>query len=808
MSTLITDVRWAARMMWKDRRFTLVAMLALALGIGATSAIYTVVDSVLLRPLPFAEPDELVEIRSGLHGGFGASSYLDYVDFRTRTHSFSGVAAYGRSQVVLTGRNDPVHVDGLAVTPGLFAVLGVQPQLGRAFVDSDAVIGSSAVILSHALWQGRYRGDPEILGRAIGIDGRQAVVVGVMPPGFQFPLGDAAAPLLYLPFPCDANDEGVVKNRGMHAFNVVGRLGKSRTTAVAQADLDALVAQLHREHASDNEDGQLSVDVRPLRDAIIGEVRPALLLLLAAVACVLLIACANVAGLLLARATVRRREVAIRATLGATRARILRQLLTESLLLALAGGAAGLLLALWLVDLLVAMVAPNLPRVHDIAIDARVLGVTFAIAVVSSVAFGLMPALHGSRVDLQEALKDARRSSSHGSRRSRNALIVVEIAVALVLLFGAGLMLRSFARVRTVDPGFRPDGVVVAQIDLPARYSKDEEQARYYRALGEQLASLPADSVAVGAPLPFSHAGFRVGVHKAGLPPSPELAAAHAEAVSPGYFATMGIPLLRGRTFTSADDSPRAAPTVVVSDSLVRRLYPGEDPIGKRLSIGLHAFDDKGDMTDCEIVGIVGDVHPGSLARPQVASVYAPIGRFPIGMVGVVVRSRAPAAVPAALRDAILAVDRDLPPTLLASMTSLMDESMQSGRVLMLLLGLFAATALVLSTIGIYGVTSYTVSQRRRELGIRVAVGARADQILFLVLGESLRLAALGVALGLVASLALGRALRSALVGVGEHDATTIVAVSLLLLFVSVAASLVPAWRATRVDPMEALREE
>ena len=810
MSTLATDLRYAIRMLWKDRRFTFVALVALALGIGATSAIYTVVDSVLLRPLPFPEPAALVDVQTIGRNGAGASSYADFVDFRARNHSLTAMAAYGPTAVMLTGHGEPQKLDALTATPELFTVLGVQPLLGRAFAASDAVVGSPSVILSYALWQGRYRGDPDIIGRSIALDARPAVVIGVMPPDLRFPLAaDASPPQIFVPFPRDENDQNLVNSRGMHAFAVIGRLAPSRTAASAQSDFDAVATTMRADHPSEMEDKNLGVQVQELRDLVIKPVRPALLLLLVAVACVLVIACTNVAGLLLARATVRQREVAIRSTLGATRGRIVRQLLTESALLGVVGGAAGLLLALWLVDLLLALVAPSLPHVHDVGIDARVLGVTTAISVVSSMAFGLVPALHASRVDLQESLKETTRSTSHGSRRTRNALLVAEIAVALMLLFGAGLTLRSFASLRRTDPGFRAEGLVLAQIDLPVRYAKDTDLDRYYRMLSHALESVgSAEAVAIGAPLPFSHEGIRTSVHVAGQPVSPALSAARIQSVSPSYLATMGIPLVRGRNFTAADDQETSAPTVIVSQEFVKKLFPNEEPIGKRIDIGISSFDSKTPSTVCEIVGVAGDIRRDSLAREVAPAMYVPIGRLPVGIVGVVARSRAPGALLPELRQTILGIDPDLPPTLLSPMAPLMDETIRTQRMLMIVLGLFAALALVLSIIGVYGVMSYSVTQRRREIGIRVAVGARLDQILALVLGESLRLAALGVAIGVAASLAAARLLRGLIFGVSESDPMTLVAVAALLVVVTVAASFVPAWRATRVDPMEALRDE
>jgi putative ABC transport system permease protein len=811
LSNLVTDARFAVRMLWKDRRFTLVAVIALALGIGATTAIYTVVDSVLLRSLPFPEPDRLVDVTSVWRGNPNNSSYPDYVDFRDRNHALEGLVMMGEADVVVTGNADPRHLTGLSVTPNLFRILGTQPAVGRGFNDADAVIGSQSVIISHALWQSRYHGDPEIVGRVISLDAKPCIIIGVTPAGFTFPIGAGeTAPELYLPFPREEGDKSTLVERGMHAFKMVGRLKPGVTLAQASADFDAVVAGMRVDHPGEREDKHLGAAVHELREAVVGPVRPALLLLLVAVACVLLIACANVGGLLLARGTVRQREVAIRTTLGATRWRIIRQLLTESAMLGLVGGGIGLLLAMWLVDFLLALVAPNLPRIHGVGVDGRILAITALISVVSSVAFGLMPALHASRTDLQEALKESGRSTSPHSRRSRNALLVVEMAVALVLLFGAGLALRSFARLRDVQPGFRPDDLVVAQIELPAsRYPEDPDSVRYYRALAAAVANIPgAESVGFGGPLPFSHSGIRLSVHVPGQAPSPAMPGARLQAIGPNYLRTMGMPLLRGRDFTTADDRREAAPSLIVSDEFARRLFGGEDPIGKHVVIGMSPYTSSPDGTDCEIVGVVGDIHRENLHAPVAAAMYTTLARMPFGIIGVAVRTRATGPAMSALREAVLSVDRDLPPGLLATMSSLMDETLQNQRAVMMLLALFAATALVLASIGIYGVMSYTVTQRRREIGIRVAVGASVGQVLRLVLGGSLRLALLGMAIGVVAALGLGQLARSLLYGVTATDPLTLAAVALVLVAVSMLATLLPAWRATRIDPMVALREE
>ncbi len=813
MGTLLQDLRYGARALWNNPGFTLVALLALALGIGATTAIYTVVDGVLLRPLPFPEPDQLVDVNSVLRDETSpgsSSSFLDAQDYATRNRTLSGLAIWTRGQIVLTGGAMPQQVQAVESSPNLFSVLGINPALGRSFAADEAKAGSHVVILSYNVWQRRFNGAPDIVGKSIGLDGEPHVVVGVAPRGFAFPLDSTTdEPEVYLPFPRTQPEVDSAKSRGSHFLTIVARMKPGVSVAQCAADLRTVVAGMHRDHPGEDEDKYLSVKLQSLHGSLVETTRAPLIMLLLAVACVLLIACANVAGLLLARATVRQREIAIRTALGAGRARIVRQMLTESALLGLIGGGAGVLLAMWLVDLLVAMVATGLPAVHDLAIDGRVLGVTFALSIATGLAFGLVPALHASRSDLNDALKETARSSAHTrSRRARNALLMGEIAVALVLLVGAGMTLRSFAKLQQVDPGFRIEDEVVAQLHLPdGRYGKDEEADAYYRKLTQAVKGLPGtESVAIGAPIPFTHTNWSTTVNVTGQPVSPKLTDSIMSSVSPEYFTALGIPLHSGRFFDANDDHPKSAPVIIISQLFADKLFgSAEGAIGKHVNIGL---GDGPQGTSLEIVGVVGDVRTRSLEKPVAATMYVALGRWPIGFIGVVAHTKTPKVVMPLLRQAMLTVDKDLPPPQLTTMAELTATSLQRQKMLMVLLGLFAALALALASIGIYGVMSYTVTQRTREIGIRVALGAGTNDVMRMVLGESLRLSLVAIAIGLGVALALGRVVRSLLYGVSSSDPLTLIPVTLVILGVCLVASFLPARRATKVDPMVALRYE
>lgn len=812
MGTLLQDLKYGARSLWNNPGFTLVALLALALGIGATTAIYTVVDAVLLRPLPFPESQQLVSVVSLLRGLPSNTSFPDYLDFAKRTRTLSGISVYTPTHLVLTGGAMPQQIQAVSATPNLFRVLGSTPALGRDFADDEAKPGSHVVIISYGLWQRRYNADPNVIGKTIEVEGEPNTIIGVAAAGLAFPLDITKTDTdLYVPFPRTEAEATQAKERGSHFLQAVGRLKPGVSIKQGDADLQAVVAaMIHDNPGMDSGDENLTGLVVSLHQQLVEKLRPALIMLLLAVGCVLLIACANVAGLLLARATVRQREIAIRTALGAGRGRLVRQMLTESALLGLLGGGAGVLLALWLVDLLVATVAPALPRVHELAVDGRILTVTFVLSIATGLVFGLVPALQASRAELNDALKETARSSAHTrTRRARNGLLMAEIAVALVLLVGAGMTLRSFAKLQHVDPGFQIDGMVVAQLRLPdQRYAKDEDADRYYRELTRAVKDLPGtESTAIGAPIPFTHSVFATSVQITGQPISSALTDSMLSGISPGYFDTLRIPLLSGRPFKDSDDQRKSAPTIIISKYFAEHLFPNKSAIGEHVTIGLSDTGHEGG-TSFEIVGVVGDVLTRSLQNPAQANMYVPLGRWPIGFVGVVARTATPKAVIPVLRQAMLTVDKNLPPPTLTTMAELTSESLQNERMLMVLLGLFAVVALVLASIGIYGVMSYTVTQRTREIGIRVALGAGTHDVMRMVLGESLRLSVVAVVIGLVAALSLGRVVRSLFYGVSSADPLTLVPVTVLILLVCLVASYLPARRATKVDPMVALRYE
>ena len=812
MGTLLRDLRYGARALWQAPGFTLVAVLALAVGIGATTAIYTVVDAVMLRPLPFAEPDQLLAVTSLLRERKAAASYPDFVDLRDRNHTLTALAAFTQTQVVLSGGGDPRQVLGLQATPEIFAVLRPAMSAGRGFTAEESRVGSNVVVISDALWRERFGADPNAVGKTIPVFGVPHTVLGVLPRGWHFPLNQPAPLEIILPYPHVAHDAEQVKNRGSHGLLLVGRMKAGVNAGQARADFDSVLAAMKHDHPGEDGDDTLTLQVEPLRDLALAQSRPALIMWLAAVLCVLLIACANVAGLLLARATVRQREIAIRVALGAGRWRIARQMLTESVLLGVIGGAVGVLLALWLVDVLVALVARSLPQVHAISVDGRVLGVTFGLAILTGIIFGLVPALHASRADLNDALKESARSTAHGStRRARNALIVGEIAGALLLLVGAGLTMRSFAELNHANLGFHPENLTVAQLGLPeSRYPDEASNERYRRQLEERLAALPGvQAFAIGAPLPFSTGSMTVGVSDVSGKTNAAVPSAIYASVAPSYFDTLGIRFLGGRTFNAGEDTMKGPHALVISKSFAERMFPGSDAVGKHLDVGICAGEcDNVHNPEYEVIGVVDDIHPRAVDTPLAPMMYTALGHVPLGFIGVAVRSANAEALEPALRSAILAVDKELPPPSVGTMEAGIADTLQPNKVLMVLLSLFAGVALFLAVIGIYGVMSYTVTQRTREIGIRVALGAGSGEILALVLGESLRLSLSAVVLGVGAALLGGRALESQLYGVKANDPLTIVIVALIILVVCIVASLLPARRASKVDPMVALRYE
>jgi len=820
MRTLLQDLRYGFRMLWKSPGFTLVAVLALALGIGANTAIFSVVNTVLLRPLPFERPEQLVLLWEthpfGKQLGYEhlPVSTANFVDWRRQTDLFEGMAALNAWNVVLTGSDEPQRLTGVKASANLFSLLRVQPMSGRGFLPEDEGAGANrVVVIGHGLWQRRFGSDASVLGRTLTLDGDSYTVVGIMPPRVSFPQ-DMGLPAFFdfsaktdLWTPYVFTDKET-QNRGSHHIAVVGRLKEGVKIEQAQAQLGNIARQLEEQHPDDNK--EWGVAVLSLHEQVVGKSRLAILILLGAVGFVLLIACANVANLLLARATARQKEIAIRTALGATRWRIVRQLLTESVLLALGGGVLGIWLAMWGVDLLVALSPGNLPRPAEIGIDNRVLGYTFLVSLLTGVLFGLIPALQSSRPDFNEALKEGGRggSDSPRRRRARSLLVVSEVALALVLLISAGLLLKSFVSLQKVNPGFTPDNVLTVEIGLPEqKYADDKQIADFYRQVIARVKSLPgAEAVGAVSHLPLSGAeeidGFSVEGRTetvTGLTQSADF-----RIVSPDYFRAMQIPLLRGRHFDERDrsDAPGA---MIIDETLARRFFPGEDPLGKRIdedgSRDRHSF--------FTVVGVVGSVKHSSLSAESRPAMYLSYEQS--GWLNLTLTIRAsgdPTNLAAAVRREVLAVDKDQPVTKISTMAETFARAVAPQRFNMLLLGLFAAVAMILATVGIYGVIAYTVSLRSREMGIRIALGASRVDILKLVVGQAMLMACVGVGVGLAAALALTRLMSGLLYGVSATDPLIFISISLLLAAVALLASYIPARRAMKVDPITALHYE
>jgi len=807
---MLTDLKYALRMLVKSPTFALVAVLTLALGIGANSAIFSVVDTVLLRPLPFKDPDRIVMAwaRYVNDSGKGVHSYPDYVDLRDQSQSFFGMAAYTRTAGTLAQAEDAQALEGVAITPEIFDVLGVPPLLGRGFTQEEAKDqGERVIVLTYPLWQRAFGSDPKILGQQVSLSGRSCTVVGVMPPGWKFPIEDEhidyVIPLPYLV-------ASALTNRGSHFLSVVGRLKPGVQLRQAEAELSAIAGRLSKQYPDTNMNFT-SMTVLTLHSDVVGEVRPALMILLGAVALVLLIACANVANLLLARAASRSREIAIRTALGASRLRVIRQLLCESFLLALMGGTAGLLLAWWGVDLLGAAGPQGLPHLAQIKVNYTVCAFTFALAIGSTVLFGLIPALQVSRPSVNESLQQGAKGSTGGlhTNRLRAFLVVSQVSLSLLLLAGAGLLIKSFFNLRATNPGFDPVRLMTMQLTLPrVRYPELEQQIRAHDAIMEKLSAIPGVEVAGGAnPLPLGGNINNLSLMVSGAAPLPR--GNHPGAgyliVKPDYFQAMKIPVLQGRAFTRADtkDSPLV---VMINEAFVRKFFPDRNPIGQQVMIDRG----EGKAPPCEVVGVVGNSRHDSLAEAPGPEMYVPFPQDPTRTLDVVLRvaSTNLIGLNADVKRAVHEVDKDLFVPKLEPMTTFLSTQLAQPRFNMLLLAVFAGVAMILAAIGIYGVIAYSVTQRTREIGIRMALGAQRTQMLGMVLRQSLTLVLIGITIGFLVALAATRVMATLLYGVGANDFTTYAIVIVLLGAAAFLASYVPARRAMKVDPMVALRYE
>ena len=807
METLLQDLRFATRSFLRTPRFTIPAVLALALGIGATSAIFSVVRGVMLRPLPYRNPDRVVIVwennikRSRARNVIGSANFVEW-GARNRSFSHLGMAGPSRLNILLNG--NPEEIVGMAASSEVFPALGVQPAQGRVFTGEEDLQGQDGVIiLSHEFWQTKLAGRSDVIGSTLSVNTRQRNVIGVMPPGFTI-VGQKAD--YFIPYGWTLDRLRASPGRG--SSFAVARLRDGVSLAQATDDMTAIAAQLEREVPQRN--AGWSVTLVPAHEQTVDQIRPALYVLSGAVLLVLLIACVNVANLLLARSTVRQRELGIRTALGAKRGRIVRQMLSESLLLSAAGGLAGLVLAIVFHRGLLALVADRIPvpRLDQVALDSTVVMFTMALALGTGLLFGLLPSLFASSLANDALREGGRHGASPGSRRLLSTLIVAEVALSLVLLTGAGLLIRSFMRLQNVNPGFRSGGVLTARVSVPgSRYNDDRRSSGFFTSVVERIAVLPGvrDAAAISF-LPMSGPGIGTSFWRADLPqPAPgEAATTDVRPVTPNFFRTMGIPQMKGRDFTAADavDSRRVA---IVSETLANRHLGGRDPIGTRIQVNIGPPGGG----DWEIVGVVGDIKFGALDGETRAAVFVPHTQLAIGFMTFVVRTdQDPGSLANSVAGAVHSIDPELPVADVRTMSDVVDLTLARPRTVSVLLTTFALMALVLAGVGVYGVMAYSVSQRTREMGVRMALGATPQSIFRLVLTEALRIVAIGVAVGLVAAAGLTRLLDTMLYETEARDPWTFAATAIVLVIVATLASYVPARRGTRVAPVEALRAE
>lgn len=813
MDALWQDIRYGTRMLLKAPSFSIVATIALALGIGANTAIFSVVNAVLLRPLPFPNSEQLMTVwendrRRGTERG--SASYPNFADWRDQNQVFDKMAAYHGTDHILTGNGDAVRLQGSTISAEIFQLLGVAPIAGRTFLPDEDKPGDKGrvVMLSHELFQSRFNAKPELIGQSIMLDGKPYTVVGVMPPGFQFPIQNEPVEI-WTTFSAEAEGkEPITAQRGAHYLRVIARLKPGVTKEQAQSEMTTIAARLEQQYPDKNL--HRGAVVIPALEALVGDIRPALLILLGAVGCVLIIACANVANLLLARAMTRHKEMAIRAALGAGRWRIARQLITESILLSLAGGALGLLLALWWSDLLVALNSKNIPRALQVGLDLRVLGFTLMLSILTGLVFGLVPALH-SGSQASDSLKEGGRGGGAGASRNRlrAALVAAELAIAVVLLVGAGLLIQSLWRLRQVSPGFDSRNVLTFTLGLPSVRYPTEKQGQFFNDLMARIQSLPGvQSASVVTPLPLSGDRFSLSFETEGRPVAKgEEPSADFYNIGLGYFRTMGIPLLKGRDFTSAENTESPG-VIIVNQAFARRYFPNEEALGKRIKPGISVFDDK-DPVMREIVGIVGDVKHRSLSTEVRPAFYVPQAQVPFDTHTVTVKTVGDRqSILSSVQNEVRQMDKDLALFGIKTLDEYIADSVATPRFNTTLLSLFASVALILTVVGLYGVMSYSVAQRTNEIGIRMALGAQARDVLRLIVGQGLRMVLIGLVIGLAGAFALTRLLSSLLFGVSTKDPLTFAAVAAVLALVALLACYLPARRATKVDPLVALRYE
>jgi len=816
MHTLLQDIRFSLRQLRKSPGFALTTILTLALGIGAATGIFSLVNAVLLRPLPFPQSDRIMELLHENHENgavFPTSlSYPDFFDWRAQNHSFSAMASFRDQQSILSNAGDAQNLQGEIVSSDFFRVLAVHPLLGRDFLLADENPGQHVVMISYKLWQSTFNSHPDIAGQTITLDGHGYTVAGVMPQDFSFPVKNPA-PQFWTTLATDAvdadGDSPATKSRGEDMLIVIGRLKPGVTVEQARADMSLIDRNLAAQYPESNK-RYTSTHVIPEIEALVGDTRPALRILFGAVSLVLLIACANVAGLLLARTSKRRAEIALRAALGASRVEILRQLLVESLLLSSIGGALGLAFSTLFLKATLRFVPQNLPRMDTVTVDATVLGFSILASVLTGLLFGVFPAWIMSKLDPALVLRDGSRSVTSGRSQHRlhSALVIGETALGLLLLVGSGLFIRSFVQILSVNPGFDSRNVLTSSVSYPDTKDYADKVVHLYDQFLPRLAALPGvKSVGAGWPLPFSNSDIGVTFDAEGHLTAPEDSpGSRLTIVTPNFFGTLRIPILRGRDF-SASDSGTAPRVAIVSEGFAHKYFPGEDPIGKHITPGLS--DGVHKKAPCEIIAVVGDIKPHSLTADAPPMFYLPLSQAGVSAPPLVIRTAGdPAALIPAVRAQLNSVDRNVPLYHTAALGDLVSDAATGPRFTMLLLASFAVMALLLSAIGLYAVLAYMVAQRTSELGLRMALGAQRTDVLKLILKRGLLLTGVGLAGGLAASAVLTRYLASQLYEVHAFDPLTYIGVSLLLIVIACIASAGPALQAAQVDPIETLREQ
>ena len=809
MQSFLRDLRYAIRVMAGNRAFSAAAIIVLALGIGANSVIFSVVNAVLLSSLPYPDADRIVMVFESdrQRQTQEAVSAANFLDWREQNQVFESIAAFREENMSLTGADRPERIPSVIATADLFSVLGVKPMLGRVFrTDEENLRSSRVAVISQGLWERRFGADPNIIGQKITVNGEPLMIIGVMPGSFRFPSETDLwiSPRYVVPEHILRPSIDMTTSRDSHYLNAIARLKPGITIRQAGAEMDTIANRLEKLYPGDNEGRGVSLTT--IREDVVGKIRPTLLVLFGAVGFVLLIACGNVANLLLARGASRQKEMAIRTALGASRFRLIRQLLTESALLAIGAGALGILLALWGINALVALIPADITPTKGIQIDTVVFGFTLVLSLITGLVFGVVPAWQATRGELNESLKDGGRGSSGGLRRSRvrSVLIVSEIALSLVLLIGAGLMIKSFIRLVHVNPGFETGHIATMRLSLPAaQYQTAPKRAMFFQQVITGLQGLSGiQSAGAISRLPLTSGNSSRGFNIEGHAESNDSVNIDYRVISPDYFRSMGIRLVKGRDIDDHDNNPSSG-VVIINETMARLFWPNETALGQRVRL-------EGDENPwMEVVGIVADVKHFGLESQTKPEIYVPYFIDPWPFMTIVVRSSSDlASLSAAIRDQVWSVDKDIPIPNIRTMDQLLSTSVARPRFNMLLLGVFAVIALVLSAVGVYGVMSYSVVQRTHEIGIRMALGAAKPDVLKLVVVQGLKLLLIGIGLGLLAALALTRVLTSMLFGVEPTDPATFAMISVLLACVALTACIVPARRATKVDPIVALRYE